>query len=112
MRSRHAGGRQAVQFLHQRRGIDGDPGAQEVGHAGAEHTRGQLVQGEPPEVVDDGVTGVAAALKAGHHAGAGGQGVGDLALALVAPGGADHGGDGHGSSSGEGEACPRGMCGS
>ena len=58
--------------------------------------------GQQAELVDRAIdhqrmAGVVAALKAHDHIGAAGQPVDDLALALIAPLGADHGHVGHGS---------------
>ena len=57
------------------------------------------MQGEAAQIVDDRVAGVAAALEADDDIGRSCQGIGDLALAFISPGGADDGGDGHGEFS-------------
>ena len=62
---------------------------------GVEHPAWHQVQGELPVLVDHRVTGVAAALKPHHQIGRLGQVVAQLALALVAPVGADHRGYRH-----------------
>ena len=46
------------------------------------------MQGEAALVIDDGVTGIAAALEANDHVRVGCQHVGDFTLALIAPVGA------------------------
>ena len=56
------------------------------------------MQGETAKIVDDRVAGVAAALEADDDISGSCQGIRDLAFALISPGGADDGGDGHGVS--------------
>ena len=56
---------------------------------------GHQLEGEALAVDDDGVAGVVAALVADDHVHLLGEEVGELALALVAPLGADHDGGRH-----------------
>ena len=92
-------------LVEQRPGIDHDAVADDRELA-LHHARRQ--QRELVGVVadHDGVAGVVAALEAHHHVGAVGQPVDDLALALVAPLGADHRDVGHGLSD---LTCPAGL---
>jgi hypothetical protein len=62
--------------------------AHNVGDVGVEHAGGHGVQGKFAVVVDDGVTGICAALEADDNVGILRQHVGDLSLSLVAPVGA------------------------
>ena len=65
--------------------VQGHAVAQDVHHALPEDAGGQQVQGELALVVDDGVTGVAAALIANGDVIVAGEQVHHAALALVAP---------------------------
>ena len=49
------------------------------------HAARKLVQGEFPILIDDGVAGVAAALKADDYIRLGGEDVGDFSLPLITP---------------------------
>src|SRR4029453_18506584 len=66
-----------------------------AGLAGIEDPRGDQVQLEGLTVADNRVAGVVAALKADHDVGPLREQVGDLALPLVAPLGADYDDSGH-----------------
>ena len=61
----------------------------DVGDVRVENTGGQNVQRKAAIIVDDGVARVGSALKADDNIGLLGQHIGDLALAFVAPVGAD-----------------------
>ena len=80
--------RQGVHFAEKLTDIQGHAVADDVGDMVVKHAGGKLVEGEPAELVDDGVSGVAAALKADDDIRLSRQHIGDFALALVAPVGA------------------------
>ena len=85
----------AVDLVEQHRRLDHDAVADDRHHVVVEHARRQELEGEGLTVDDDGVTGVVAALVADHHGHLLGQQVGELALALVSPLGADDDGCRH-----------------
>jgi hypothetical protein len=87
-----------VELLEQHRGVDDDPVGDHRGHVRVEDPAGDQVQLEHLVADDDGVAGVVATLVAHHEVGGVGEQVGRLALALVAPLGADDDGRGHSSS--------------
>jgi hypothetical protein len=72
------------------RWVDHDAVAHRAGLPRIEDPRGDQVELEGLTVADDRVAGVVAALKADHDVGLLREQVGDLALALVAPLGADY----------------------
>ena len=84
-------GADRVDLVEQCPGIDDDAVADDRQFAGPHHARGQQAQLVLDIADDDGVAGIVAALKADHDIGALRQPVDDLALALVAPLGADDG---------------------
>ncbi len=57
----------------------------DIGYMGIERTGGEDMQCKSAVVVDDGMTGIGAALKADDNIGGLRQHIGDFALALVAP---------------------------
>ena len=79
----------ALELLDQLFHIQRHAVADDVGDVRVESTGGEDVEREAPVVVDDGVTGVRTALKADDDVRRLRQHVGDLALALVAPVGAN-----------------------
>ena len=81
---------QAVDLLQQHLRIEHHPVADHAGLLRVEDPRGDQVELELLAVADDRVTGVVAALEADDHRSVLGEQVGDLALALVAPLGADY----------------------
>jgi hypothetical protein len=89
-RHRHAGRLQLVHFLHQRLRREHHAVADVAVHAGAQDPRGDEVQHRLLAGDDQRVAGVVPALEAHHALRAVGEPVDDLALALVAPLGADH----------------------
>ena len=88
---------QALDLLEQRPGIDHDAVADQRELALADHARRQQRQLVGGAVDDQRVAGIVAALEADHDVGALAEPVDDLALALVAPLGADDGDVAHGS---------------
>ena len=76
------------QLLEEKLDIQRNARAKHVDHAGRAHAAGQKMEGKAAIIIDDGMTGVPTALKTNHNVGLGGQHIGDLALALVAPVGA------------------------
>ena len=89
MRGGHAAGLQLPQFLHEFGDIQRHAVADDVSGVGIEDSGGELVQGEFTVIADDGVPGVGPTLEADDYVGCFCEHVGDLALALVAPVGAD-----------------------
>ena len=81
----HALRLQLGDFLPQVLGVKGNAVAQNVHHALAENTGGQQVQRKLAILIDDGMTGVAAALIANHNVIVLGQQVHHTALAFIAP---------------------------
>ena len=79
-----------VQFLEQLVQIQRHAHADDVGRLCVEHAAGQQMQCGTAEFVDDGVACVRSALETNHDIGLGAQHIRDLALALVAPAGADN----------------------
>ena len=90
---------QPVDLVEQRLRIDHDAVADDRQLAAAHHARGQQRQLVGHAVDDQRVAGIVAALEAHHDVGLLGQPVDDLALALVAPLGADDDHIGHKTSS-------------
>ena len=86
----HAARRQHVGLRQQRIERDDDAIADEAAHALAQDARGNERQHGLHAVDDERVAGIVAALEARDAGDALGQEVDDLALALVAPLGADH----------------------
>ena len=80
---------QAVNFLHQRNGIQHHAVADDTALAGVEHTRRHQMQHKFFVADFNGVAGIVAALRAHHPRGAFGQNVNDFAFAFIAPLGAD-----------------------
>ena len=89
-RDRHALLAQRLDLRQQRPGIDHHAVADDRQLARPHHARGQQAQLVGRVADDQRVAGIVAALEAHHDVGALGQPVDDLALALVAPLGADH----------------------
>ena len=89
----NAGLEQAVNFGKQPLQVQGNALRNDVGRALAENAGRQQVQGKLAVFIDDGVTGVGAALKADNNVAFAAQKVGHFAFALVAPVGADNGSD-------------------
>jgi hypothetical protein len=87
---------QPVQLTQQHLGVDHHTGPDDRGDVRVEDPAGDQVQLEDAVTDDDGVAGVVAALVADHQVGGVGEQVGRLALALVAPLGADDHGRWHG----------------
>ena len=83
-------GAQALDLLEQGPGVDHDTVADQRELALAHHARGQERELVGDAVDDQRVAGIVAALEAHHHVGPLAEPVDDLALALVAPLGADH----------------------
>jgi hypothetical protein len=81
---------QPVDLAEQHARIDDDPVADHAGLIGVEDPRRDQVEGERLTAADDRVAGVVAALKADDGGSPLGEQIGDLALALVAPLGADY----------------------
>ena len=81
--------RHVLQLGEKRVGIERDAVADDVRDVGIAHARRQQMQRKSAVVVDDGMPGVRAALEADDNIGIRGEHIGDLALALVAPVGAD-----------------------
>ena len=81
---------QPVDLAEQDARVEHDPVADHAGLVRVEDPRGNQVELELLAVADDRVAGVVAALEAHDRARALGEQVGDLALALVAPLGADY----------------------
>ncbi len=79
-----------LDFVEERPGVDDDAIADDRQFAGAHDPRGQQAQLVFDIADDQGMPGIGAALKADDDIGPLGQPVDDLALALVAPLGADH----------------------
>jgi hypothetical protein len=92
----HAQGREVVQLLHQGRGIDHDAVADHAALAFAQDARGHEVEHDGAPIVHHAVPGVGASLIAHDPVVLAGQKIDDLALALVAPLGADDDGGRHG----------------
>ena len=92
---RHAAAVQGLDLAEEDVRVDHHAVADDARLGLVEDAGGDEVQGEDLAVPHDGVAGVVAALIAHHHVGLLGQQVGDLALALVAPLGADHDGRRH-----------------
>ena len=88
---------EAVELVEQHRQVDDDAVADHRRAARREDARGQQVQRVLLVVDDHGVPGVVAAVVLDDVVDAGAQGVGGLALALVAPLRADHDDRGHGA---------------
>ena len=84
-RNGHAGGLQRADLLHQVLAVQRHAVAQHVHHAAAENTGGQQMQGEFAHLIDDGVSGVAAALIPYHYVEPLRQVIHHAALALVTP---------------------------
>ena len=80
---------QPLDLLEQRPGVDHDAVADQRELARAHHARGQQRELVGAAVDDQRVAGIVAALEADHDVGPLGEPVDDLALALVAPLGAD-----------------------
>ena len=80
---------QGVELAAQHPGVDDGPVADDAELARVEDPRRDQVQLERLAVAHDRVPGVVAALEPHHHVAALGEQVDDLALALVAPLGAD-----------------------
>ncbi len=80
---------QLLELVGQHLGVDHDPVADHARLAGVKDPRGDQVELPRLAVADDRVAGVVAALKSDDRVGALGQEVRDLALALIAPLGAD-----------------------
>ena len=85
-------GLERVDLVEQDPGVDDDAVADHRGHRGVEHPRGHELQREGLAVDDDAVPRVVAALVADDDVHLLGEEVGELALALVTPLGADHDG--------------------
>ena len=85
----------AVDLLEQHRQVDHDAVADDRRAAGREDAAGQQVQGVLLVADDDGVAGVVAAVELDDVVDAAAEQVGRLALALVAPLGADDDDRGH-----------------
>ena len=81
---------QALDLVEQHPRVDRDAVADRAGHARVEDPRRDQVELELLAVAHDRVAGVVAALEAHDEVGLLGEQVGDLALALVAPLGADY----------------------
>ena len=81
---------QLVEFLHQHEGIHHHAVADDAERVGVEDAAGDEVQRVRLVAGHDGVARVVAALVARDHVAALGEQVNDLALALIAPLGADH----------------------
>ena len=81
---------QHVQLGEQRLGVDDHAGAQDDGLVRVEHAGRDQVQGELLIIAHDGVSSVGAAGETDYHLGLAGQVVDHLALALIAPLGADN----------------------
>jgi hypothetical protein len=88
-----------LEFLEQGRDIQSHARTDDVHRMGIENARRQKVQYRFPEVVDDGVAGIVAALKSNDDVRLGGQKVRDFAFAFVAPIGAHDRSNGHGCTS-------------
>ena len=73
------------QLLEEKLDIQRNARAKHVDHARRTHAAGQKMERKAAIIIDDGMTGVRTALKTNHNVGLGGQHIGDLALALVAP---------------------------
>ena len=86
---------QPFELLHEHGGVDHDAVADDGDAAGGEDAGGEQVQGVLLVADDDGVTGVVAALVADDVVDRTAEQVGRLALALVAPLGADQHDRGH-----------------
>ena len=84
-----------IDLGEQHRGVDHDAVADDRRDVVVEDAAGHQLEGERLAVDDDGVTGVVAALVADDDLHLLGDEVGELALALVAPLGADDDGCGH-----------------
>ena len=82
-------------FFGQRVQVDHSPRAEEAAHLGIKDATGRQVQGKAPKIVDNGVPGVVATLKADDHVGPRSHIVHHAAFALVAPLGTYHYGDSH-----------------
>ena len=82
---------QLVHFGEERRRVDDDAVADQAGDAGMQDARGNQVEHELLAADVDGVAGVVAALVAADDREVRGQQIDDLALAFVAPLGAQHG---------------------
>ena len=93
----HAARAQRLDLAEEDVRVDHDAVADHAGLAGVQDARGDEVELELLAVAHDRVAGVVAALVADDHVGLLGEQVGDLALALVAPLGADHDRPRHGS---------------
>ena len=81
----HTGGHNAAHLLPQSLTVQGHAVAEDIDHALAEDAGGQQVQAEFAVLVDDGVTGVAAALITDDNIIVLGYQIDHAALALVAP---------------------------
>jgi probable phosphoglycerate mutase len=90
-----AAGLEPVDLGHQHGGVDHHPVADHRSDPRVKNAAGHELQGEGFLADDDGVAGVVAALVADHDLHLLGEQIGQLALALVAPLGADDHGTGH-----------------
>ena len=83
---------EAVDFGHEGERVDDDAVGDDAGFAGTEDTAGDQVEDVFFATVNDGVSGVVAALAADDEVGFIGQEVDDFAFAFVAPLGSDENG--------------------
>ena len=72
-------------LLEEKLDIQRNARAKHVDHARRTHAAGQQMERKTAIIIDDGMTGIRAALETNHNVRLGGQHIGDLALALVAP---------------------------
>jgi hypothetical protein len=86
---------QTVEFSKERLQVHGYTGTQQIDGTRGEDPGRQQMQGEAAEVIDDRVSCIAAALEADNDICRCGEGIGDLALALISPSGTDDGGNWH-----------------
>ena len=85
LRLRHALGDHLIQLAQERLDVQRHARADDVDHIRAAHAAGQQMQRKATVIVDDRVSRVRAALETDDNVGLGGEHIGDLALALVAP---------------------------
>lgn len=88
---------EGLQFLEEARDVDDAAAADNIDAAGVDEARGQDVEVIGDAVGNDGVSSIVTALGAAADLGFVGEDVGELALAFVAPLGAEDNGDGHGA---------------
>ena len=91
-----------LELLEEARHVDDTATSDDIDAAGVHETAGQDVEVVGNSVRDDGVAGVVTALGAAADLRLVGKNVGKLALAFVAPLGAEDNGDGHREDEGRG----------